>query len=451
MASTAGGEQGVAPFGPKPMTAPRSSARTRGTIVTPAWLVRLAPAWLGCLVLCAVINFYYFPDTITFPDEGRHLGSARRLAQDGEFWVLGARAWEMPGTAVFFALLIDCFGADAAVHVIRTAQSFLLVLQSILIGVTTRRVLRDERAATVAAVITAFYPFLLFYQGLLLSETLFNTLLIAAFASLYWWRDRGARLDGVFLLTCLCFAAATMIKPLLTVLPPLLLAAVVLLDLGGLRRAAHVLVVGALLHAALLSPWWIRNYSFSGTFVPLSTGAGGNFYLGNNPANPHAGVDWTTDVEHDVVLRIEGLPDEAARQRAYISVALEHIARDPTAFVERMARKFVRFWSLVPNAEPFSGGLYRVISMASFGPVLLLAIASSFRLRRQWRLLAPIYLLIAYVTLLHMVTIASLRYRLPLEPFLVLLAAEPLARASRRMAIGAVRKARPALPRERDR
>jgi hypothetical protein len=44
-------------------------------------------------------------------------------------------------------------------------------------------------------------------------------------------------------------------------------------------------------------------------------------------------------------------------------------------------------------------------------------------------MLLPIGLLMAYFTFVHAVTIASLRYRLPLEPFLIVLAAEPLARA----------------------
>jgi 4-amino-4-deoxy-L-arabinose transferase-like glycosyltransferase len=60
------------------------------------------------------------------------------------------------------------------------------------------RFFRDQWAAAIAALITAFYPFFLHYQGLLLRETLFNTLLVASFACLYCWRDRGARFDGSF-------------------------------------------------------------------------------------------------------------------------------------------------------------------------------------------------------------------------------------------------------------
>jgi 4-amino-4-deoxy-L-arabinose transferase-like glycosyltransferase len=387
--------------------------------------------WLLCLLIGAALDFVYFPKSTIFPDEQRFLDSAARLAQIGEFSISGDRAWEMPGTAMFYAVFARLFGADDALLAIRMAQALLLVIQSALIGITAQRVFGDHRAGIVAATIAAFYPFFLYYQGLLLSETLFNTLLVAAFACLYWWCDRGLRLDRVFVLACLCFAAATMTKATMAFMPPLLLAAAALQGPQKLRRASHILLAGTLLYVAFMSPWWIRNYRLFGTFVPLSTAAGSNLYLGNNPNNRHAGIDWANDVEPEVVGRILAIPDELARQRAFASAAVEHITGDMAGFFKRMAKKFVRFWNVIPNAEIFRSAMYRFISAASFGPILLLAILSAVCWRSQWLRLVPIYLLTAYFTLVHTITIASLRYRLPLEPFLIVLASAPIARASR--------------------
>jgi hypothetical protein len=66
------------------------------------------------------------------------------------------------------------------------------------------------------------------------------------------------------------------------------------------------------------------------------------------------------------------------------------------------------------------------VSALTVGPVLALALLCAVRRWRQWRMLAPIYLIVGYFTLVHVVTIASLRYRLPLEPLLIVLAAEPI-------------------------
>ena len=397
-----------------------------GDLMRPTYFY-LAIPWLGCLVACSIVNLFYFPNTIVFPDEQRFLASAVRLAASGEFWVGGDRAWEMPGTAVFFAPFVLLFGADAAILPIRTAQSFLIVVQSALIALIAQRLFGKTIIAFIAASLVALYPFFLFYQGLLLSETLFNALLLAGIASLYWWRERGLRIDRALVLTCACFAAATMTKATLAILPPLLIAATAWASGVPLRRAFAILVVASCLYSALLSPWWIRNDILLGSFVPFTTNSAQNLYLGNNSRNPDAGIDWSSEVDPAVVARISALPDEVGRQRAFSKVAIDYIKENPFVFVRSAAKKFVRFWNVVPNASGFKTGLYAIVSAASFGPILALALICAMRRWCQWRLLGPLYLILGYFTLVHVITIASLRYRLPIESILILLAAEPLA------------------------
>jgi hypothetical protein len=57
-----------------------------------------------------------------------------------------------------------------------------------------------------------------------------------------------------------------------------------------------------------------------------------------------------------------------------------------------------------------------------------LAILSVWLNRRKWLELFPIFALIAYYTLIHIVVISSLRYRLPVEPFFLILGADCLSR-----------------------
>jgi 4-amino-4-deoxy-L-arabinose transferase-like glycosyltransferase len=151
----------------------------------------------AAFLLYVLLDVYYFPTPPMFPDELRILAEARRLIEDGSFWPENDRAWEMPGTAIFYGIFVYLFSTPQfAILAIRVAQAGLLVLQALLIGVTARRIFGDRRAAFAAFAMTAFYPFLVFHQGHLLSETLFDTLLIAGMAGLYWWRDRGCKLDG---------------------------------------------------------------------------------------------------------------------------------------------------------------------------------------------------------------------------------------------------------------
>ncbi len=383
--------------------------------------------YLACLLACSAVNLFYFPSTTVFPDEQRILASAVRLAATGEFWVWGDRAWEMPGTALFYTPAVWLFGPQAAILPIRFAQSVLLLIQCGLVALITRRLFRNGQAPYIAASVTALYPFFIFYQGLLLSETLFDTLLLASIAALFWWRDRGFRIDAALVVVSLCFALATLTKATLTILPPLLIAATAWTAGATIRRSLAILAAAACLYAALLSPWWIRNATLLHTFIPFTTSSAQNLYLGNNPHNLTAGASWATDVDYAFTQKLLALPDEIERQRIFGKLAVDYIKQEPAAFAIAAGRKFLRFWNIVPNADDFKAGLYALISAVSFGPVLMLALLCVGRRWRQWRALSPLYLIIGYFTLLHIVTIASLRYRLPLEPLLIVLAAEPLA------------------------
>jgi hypothetical protein len=390
---------------------------------------RLTP-YLVCLLACVVIDLLYFPPMTIFPDEQRFLTSAARLIATGQFWVNNNdRAWEMPGTAFFFAPAVWLFGVHGAVIPLRLAQAVLLLIQLGLIALIARRLFGNPTIGFIAACIAAVYPFLLYYQGLLFSETLFDTWFLAGIAALFWWRDRGMAIDRALVVTTFCFVAATMTKATLTVLPPLLLTATAWLAGVNWRRLVAILLAASCLYGAFMSPWWIRNAVVLHAFVPFGTNGAQNFYLGNNPHNRDGGIDWKTDSDAAAVAKIMALPTELERQHAFAKTAIDYIKDNPTVFLHAMAKKFVRFWNIIPNAAEFRGGLYAIVSAASFGPILALALVAALRRRRQWQLLAPLYLIVGYFTFLHMVTVASLRYRLPLEPLLIILAAEPLGAA----------------------
>jgi hypothetical protein len=71
--------------------------------------------YLVCFLACVVVDLFYLPPTTIFPDEHRFLAEAARLAATGQFWVNNDRAWEMPGTALFFAPAVWLFGTHGAV------------------------------------------------------------------------------------------------------------------------------------------------------------------------------------------------------------------------------------------------------------------------------------------------------------------------------------------------
>jgi len=158
----------------------------------------------------------------------------------------------------------------------------------------------------------------------------------------------------------------------------------------------------------------------------FTTSSAAQLYLGNNPANLTAGNDWQSDVERSFVDETGRLP-ELERDRRFRERAIAYIRAEPVQFLRNAGRKFVRYWNVIPNHEAYRQGAYPWIIGASYGPVLVLALLGAWMYRARWRTLLPVYAVIAYLTLLHVVTIASVRYRMPLEPFLIVFAAGALA------------------------
>ncbi len=391
-------------------------------------------AWTASLLLCWGVDFLYFPPAPVIEDEPRFLASAAHWLSHGTFESNGGRAFEMPLVSMFFAVLRRLSGGSDIVNLyaIRAVQSFMLIGQSWLVFSITRRIFADRNAALLAAVITALYPFFIFYQGLAMSEALFDLLLVATFAALYAWRDAGCRVDGRLAGAMALAGLATYAKASLTVLPPLLLASAAWGERQEIRKILKVLAMGTLVYCAMLAPWWIRNYTLFDKFVPFTTSAASNLYLGNNAHNLNGSVYWQTDVEPEVVARINAMPNELDRQAAYGHAAMDFIRQHPGRFLELCIIRFKRYWNVTPNSRDYNSGAHAVVAASSFGPILLLALAGLAVNRAYWRALLPIYLLITYMTALHTVTIGSLRYRLPLESFLIILAAGTILSVYRR-------------------
>jgi 4-amino-4-deoxy-L-arabinose transferase-like glycosyltransferase len=289
----------------------------------------------------------------------------------------------------------------------------------------TLSVFGDRVAALLAAFAAAIYPYFIFYSALGLTEPLFFTLLLAAYVA--WYRGR-------FTTAAIAAVLAILTRPIIDPLVPVLVLAFAvgvhqLTIAASLRRlAAYVLI-----YCALLAPWWVHNYAAYGTFVRLNLGAGVVLYEGNHPDNHKGGGTLPGEIDFSA---FDSIRDPLARDRAMWDAGMRFIIDDPRRFIENAGIKFLRFWRPWPYAQGYSGLLYVAASAASFVPVLLLSLL--YLLGWGWRdrrRITPMLLFAAYLTAIHMVFLASLRYRLPIELFMIVFAAVAVARLARHPAV----------------
>ena len=173
-----------------------------------------------------------------------------------------------------------------------------------------------------------------------------------------------------------------------------------------------------------MSPWWIYQYDKYGEFVRLTLADGVVLYSGNNPMNiTGGGIGNKSGISDADLTKFNNISDPIKRNDTMKQEAIKYIVDKPVHFIKMAAVKFVRFWRLWPFTEHYQQWYIVASSLLSYGVVLALSIGFLFRnVKEKFIQLLPIFSLIVYLTLVHMVTIGSIRYRFPLEPFLIIFA-----------------------------
>ena len=357
-------------------------------------------------------------------------------------------AYRPPGYPVFLAGVYGLTGADgdetsARIDVARVAQALLGVLIVALTGLLAWR-LWGRRVALAALMLAAVYPPLLAVGGVPGSEPLFVVLVLGALLAALWQRDseRGpwfALLAGLLA----GLAALTRSNGIVIVLPLALLVWGAAPRLSWRAAAPAVALVAAAV--LTVAPWTIRNAVVLDSFVPVATQTGPalagtyNDAARDDPDNPGAWRVLRLVPDYEAIYRNKARTPEAVLDRRLRDAALDYIAEHPFYVVE------VGFWNSLRMAD-LTGrershetaeaiGIdhgWADTAVIAFWIAALLAVAGLCTHRgRQvpWLVWAVPGVLFASVVFLN---VETPRFRAPLEPFVLILAAVAIVAAVER-------------------
>lgn len=359
-------------------------------------------AILGVAALLRVAAAAMLPDqSALLVDAGSYRDLARGLIEHG---VIAGGFYQMPLYPVMIALTGFGWGQLAADIALSVASVWLVYAIAV-------ELFGDRLAALLAATAAACYPPLIFFAVVGLSESLFITMLLAAF--LCWYR-------GWFTLGAVFAVLAILTRPIFDAMAPVLIIvfALAVHRLTVVQTVGRLLVYG-MIYCVMMLPWWFNNYNVFGRFVRLAPNLGTVLYAGNNPLNASGGGNMGVDYDPSA---FAGIADPLARDAALRDAALDYIKRDPIRFVKMAGLKFIRMWRFWPANEGYASVKVMLVSVLSFVPVLLLAGVGLFAARARWLRLSPILLFGLGLTAISMVLVGTIRYRLPVEPFLLILA-----------------------------
>jgi hypothetical protein len=394
------------------------ASRPPGTRRIDRWLVLLflvgfaaRLAWVIHLPVDAA-SLDRLPDQAQYLELGRNL-----LAHQGLHFVDGRfndtlYAFRTPGYPLFIAW---CQGN---IRVVRIAQAIIDASVMVAAYLLARRCGGDRLAARVAAAIVAFNPFLIFFCGLLLSETLFTAMLVWGMTFLLLTSRRIWWLVGIVLLVL-----SIHVRPSALMLPVILaiFAAFVNRDRPRLYDARWSPPVGTfalLLTIMILLPWAWRNSRVVGSWIFTTTNGGLSLYDGLNPDATGASDQSFTRT----MPQLQAM-DEVGRDRYLNELAWKFAREHPQRVVELTVIKIVRMWSPVPLSQEYGGKPLLVATAASYMVPFFVLIIVGVRLGSAARA-AKAYLLApaAYFTVVHAVSVGSIRYRVPADVPMAILA-----------------------------
>lgn len=294
----------------------------------------------------------------------------------------------------------------------------------------------NHRSGLIAALV-ASVSYILINQSLrLLSEILYTPAILLATIAL-WHAFRRPQISR-FAVAGALIGLCNMIRPTLFLFPCFI--AVVIWALYRERRA--LVYGGALVLAAMLvvAPWMIRNYVRYQAIYPLATsnailwqGSPEYFHLIRDKGYTY------DDVWNKVIYGPEGEGNDAGSvegDRYWTQRAIRSIIAEPGLYAYFVLEKFVTYWVGDPSADWAETYVFNYQALLGFGHtpaiaiqymiargLILIALPALLIVRKQWRALLPILLMLSYHTLLHGITHAEARLSEPLQPFLLILIA----------------------------
>lgn len=333
----------------------------------------------------------------------------------------------------FLGLCFELFGPSLLVpRLVQSLFGAATVLMVYLIGAHVF----GARAAKLAAAAAAVSWLLVFYDGELLLEALATPLNLLALWLFLVARDSGR--GGHFAAAGLALGLAAITRPNVLAVALVVALAWLWTERRAWRPAARALALAMATASLPILPLTLYNGLVGKDWVLISSQAGVNLWIGNNPQSdgvtaivPGTRADWWGGYRDAIgaAEAAEGRPLRPSEVSSHYTRRATAFWRDqPSAALRLFLRKLRLFWAdweIGNNEEPrFLARTYAPISRwlpYSFALVGALACigACAARTRRAWPLLA----FVAAYALGVVVFFVCSRYRAPLVPLFLLLAA----------------------------
>lgn len=380
-------------------------------------------------------------------DAKSYLALASEIAHTGDYSTHGGAGGSRGATAYFppaFPYLLAAVDLidghrtprGGAVEPARLAQALLGTVTVGLVGLVALEAF-GTAVALVALAIAALYPALIELAGAVYAENLLVPLLLAAIWAAFRARRSERPYRWVVAAGVLAGLAALTHQNGIVVLFALLPA------VWAIRRAPLLLLAVTVL---TIAPWTVRNAIVLHSFIPISDETGLTLAGTYNPTSAHdpripyrwrdyKSIPADAALYHEAARLTEPQLDSRFRGRAFHYIS--HHPLSPLAAAYHNTRRLLELeGSFAWRVSTYNIGVPRStarVGVLGFWLVVLLAVIGAFtalaRRAPKWLWVTPVLLYLSVV----FINAETPRFRIPIDPFLIMLAACALVTAADRV------------------
>ena len=365
-------------------------------------------------------------------DDREYIALGTSLANGEGYQLEGhATAYRLPAYPLILAFFFRLFGASLLP--VRLLQ-LLADMGSCLLIFMLGRKLFGERTGLLAMGLMAVFPIQILYVPMLMTETLY-----AFFLLLILWLVLGSNATEVSILRCVGLGAligwCTLMREI-TLILPLVLLIYAWRSKVPLRSLVRPILITSFVAALFVGPWLVRNYQTFERFA-FTSNSGVNFWIGNHKG---ASGSYSFPVVNNPLRSVE---DDFERSDLGYKLGLEFIAGSPLNSCALVVKKYVYFFAadywLMPLMEykeswatyTHAVDVYREISLWNYAVVhipfacilILATFGFVFAPGPESKKLSLLLMIACLWIAVHLVVYANARYRFPIQPLLVLVAA----------------------------
>ena len=279
-------------------------------------------------------------------------------------------------------------------------------------------------AGRAAALLSSFYLYFVYFSAALMTETFTILAILTLLERALALTDRPPEAPAAgrdWAIWGLCIGVAGLIRQVALLPVPLL--ALWMLWRRPTRATWLGLTLSAAVALALFLPFTMRNYRIFHRPVLLNTNAGFAFFWANHPVH---GTNFMPILSEDGPTYQELIPpelrhlDEAGLNDALMARGLGFVAADPARYIKLTVSRVKAYFMFWPSPE--SGRLSNLVRVLSFGLALPFMLYGLWLSRPLWRRSMPVYLYTGSYVMLHLLSWALIRYRLPVDGVLLVFA-----------------------------